>query len=86
MPRRSDHNPPYATYFFLDYVGTVIDAMDALKWDKAAIIGHSMGAGIAHIAAGCTDRFSKLVPPPPLRLLSVKGPAGRHWPSVAALA
>jgi pimeloyl-ACP methyl ester carboxylesterase len=58
----SDHRPPGQHYHFVDFVADVIAAADALGWDRFALIGHSMGAGIASlIAAGFPQRVERLV-------------------------
>ena len=43
-------------------MATVLDAADALGWDRFHLIGHSMGAGIASlVAASCPERIATLV-------------------------
>ncbi|MDH5831474.1 alpha/beta fold hydrolase [Luteimonas sp. M1R5S18] len=59
---RSAHLPPGADYSFAGAVHSVLDAADALGWERFALLGHSMGAGIASlIAAACPDRIERLV-------------------------
>lgn len=59
---RSVHLPPGADYSFAAAIATVLDAADALGWDRFALLGHSMGAGIASlVAAACPDRIEKLL-------------------------
>lgn len=48
----SDHRPPCVAYDFLEWVVDVAAAADALGWERFALLGHSMGAGIASLAAG----------------------------------
>lgn len=48
----SDHRPPGASYHALDWVGDVLRVADALELDTFALVGHSMGAGIAGLVAG----------------------------------
>ena len=47
----SEHRPPAASYHFVDYVADVLAAADALGWPRFALIGHSLGAGIATLLA-----------------------------------
>ncbi|WP_144900598.1 alpha/beta fold hydrolase [Luteimonas cucumeris] len=57
---RSAHLPPGADYSFAGALNTVLDAADALGWDRFALLGHSMGAGIASlIAAACPQRIER---------------------------
>lgn len=49
---RSDHRRRGQSYHFVDLVPTIFDAADALGWDDFSILGHSMGAGAALLAAG----------------------------------
>ncbi len=49
---RSDWLPPGTNYQFLDWVVDVRDACDALGWDRCAILGHSLGAGLGVALAG----------------------------------
>lgn len=59
---RSGWLPPGADYSFAGALHSVLDAADALGWDSFALLGHSMGAGIASlIAAGCPQRVERLV-------------------------
>lgn len=59
---RSAHLPPGADYSFAGAVHSVLDAADALGWERFALLGHSMGAGIASlVAAACPDRIERLV-------------------------
>ena len=48
----SDHRPVGAFYHFVDNITEVMLAADWLGWDKFALMGHSMGAGLATLAAG----------------------------------
>jgi len=59
---RSAHLPPGADYSFAGTVNAVLDTADALGWDIFALLGHSMGAGIASlVAAACPQRITRLV-------------------------
>ena len=58
----STHLPPGTDYSFAGAIAAVLDAADALGWDRFALLGHSMGAGIAsQIAAACPQRIDQLV-------------------------
>lgn len=58
---RSQHRPPGTAYHFVDYVPAVLDAVDALGWQRFALLGHSLGAGIASIvAAVAPERVERL--------------------------
>jgi pimeloyl-ACP methyl ester carboxylesterase len=43
-------------YHFVDAVGDVLALADALAWERFALIGHSMGAGIASLVPGAAPR------------------------------
>lgn len=59
---RSDHLPSSAEYSLPGTVHTVLDAADALGWDRFAVLGHSMGAAIGSIlAAAAPDRVTRFV-------------------------
>jgi pimeloyl-ACP methyl ester carboxylesterase len=58
----SPHLPAGADYSFAASVNTVLDIADALGWDRFALLGHSMGAGIASlVAAACPARIERLL-------------------------
>ncbi|HEY5851400.1 MAG TPA: alpha/beta hydrolase [Lysobacter sp.] len=58
----SAHLPPGADYSFAAAVNAVLDVADALGWERFALLGHSMGAGISSlVAAACPDRVERLV-------------------------
>ncbi|UNK42333.1 alpha/beta hydrolase [Luteimonas sp. S4-F44] len=59
---RSAHMPEGTDYTFVGAVHQVLDIADALQWDRFALLGHSMGAGIASlVAAACPARIERLV-------------------------
>ncbi|WP_426270680.1 alpha/beta fold hydrolase [Dyella kyungheensis] len=58
----SDHLPPGMHYHFVDYVRTVLGAIDALGLTRFHLIGHSLGAGIASmVAAAKPERIDRLL-------------------------
>ncbi len=57
----SAHRPPGHDYAFVDWLHDVLDAMDALGWDQADLLGHSMGGAIASmLAAAAPARVRRL--------------------------
>jgi pimeloyl-ACP methyl ester carboxylesterase len=59
---RSAHLAPGADYSFAAAVHGVLDIADGLGWDRFALLGHSMGAGIGSlVAAGCPGRIERFV-------------------------
>jgi len=59
---RSAHLPPGADYSFAGALHSVLDIADALGWERFALLGHSMGAGIASlVAAGVPGRVDRLL-------------------------
>jgi len=57
----SDHRPPGAHYHFHDYVFDLDAALDALGWERAVLIGHSLGSGVAAtLACAAPERVSHL--------------------------
>lgn len=59
---RSDHLPPGAEYSLPGTVHAVLDAADALGWERFALLGHSMGAAIGSIvAAAAPERVARFV-------------------------
>lgn len=49
-------------YHFIDWVADVVQAADALGWDRFTLLGHSMGAGIAALVAGTVpERLDRCV-------------------------
>ena len=59
---RSAHLPRGADYSFAGAVDAVLDIADALGWERFALLGHSMGAGIGRlVAAACPARVERFV-------------------------
>ncbi|HVI25449.1 MAG TPA: alpha/beta hydrolase [Xanthomonadaceae bacterium] len=59
---RSAHLAPGADYSFAGAVHAVLDIADALGWERFALLGHSMGAGIGSlVAAACPERIERFV-------------------------
>jgi pimeloyl-ACP methyl ester carboxylesterase len=52
----SSHLPAGISYHYVDYVGAVLNAADALGLERYALLGHSLGAGIASLAAAATPQ------------------------------
>jgi len=65
----SAHRMPGYDYAFVDWIHDVLDALDALGWSQASLLGHSMGGAIATlVAAAAPERVGKLA------LLEALGP------------
>ena len=59
---RSAHLATGADYSFYGSVNVVLDIADALGWERFALLGHSMGAGIGSlVAAASPQRVARLV-------------------------
>jgi pimeloyl-ACP methyl ester carboxylesterase len=57
----SAHRLPGYDYVFVDWIHDVLDALDALGWAQASLLGHSMGGAIASlVAAAAPQRVSRL--------------------------
>jgi pimeloyl-ACP methyl ester carboxylesterase len=57
----SAHRSPGYDYAFVDWIHDVLDALDALGWDSANLLGHSMGGAIAcAVAAAAPARVRRL--------------------------
>jgi len=57
----SAHRLPGYDYVFVDWIHDVLDALDALGWPQANLLGHSMGGAIATVvAASAPERVRKL--------------------------
>ncbi len=51
----------HSTYYVLDYVADALAAAAALGWSRYAMLGHSLGAGVAALCAGTyPERISRL--------------------------
>jgi len=58
----SSHRPPGCRYHYVDNVDDASGVADAMGWKKFAVIGHSMGAGVAsYLAAVQNDRVSHAI-------------------------
>ncbi|MEE4378608.1 MAG: alpha/beta fold hydrolase, partial [Candidatus Competibacteraceae bacterium] len=75
----SEHRPVAMHYHFIDFIQDVVAAADALHWQRFALLGHSLGAGIASfVAAAFPERVTQLALIEGLGPLSgnpVEGPA-----------
>lgn len=59
---RSVHLPVGTDYSFTGAMNAVLDVADALGWERFALLGHSMGAGIGSmLAAACPQRIERLL-------------------------
>lgn len=59
---RSSHKAAWETYHYVDWATLVFDIADARGWERFHLIGHSMGAGIACLAAGALpERIARLI-------------------------
>jgi pimeloyl-ACP methyl ester carboxylesterase len=57
----SAHRAEGYDYAFVDWIHDALDALDALGWKRARLLGHSMGAAIATmVAASAPERVEKL--------------------------
>lgn len=84
---RSAHLGPGAEYTSAVAINAVLDAADALGWGRFALLGHSMGAGIASLAAVASpERVARLVAIEALGALSetVERTAARMREAIAA--
>lgn len=67
----SAHRESGYDYVYVDWLHDALDVLDALGWDRAHLLGHSMGATIAStLAAAAPDRIGKLA------LIEGLGPLG----------
>ena len=57
----SAHRLPGYDYVFVDWIHDVLDVLDALGWQQANLLGHSMGGAIASmVAAAAPERVGRL--------------------------
>jgi pimeloyl-ACP methyl ester carboxylesterase len=57
----SSHLPPHSTYHFIDGIFIVVQVINALKFNKVHLLGHSMGACLGSLVAGVApERFLSL--------------------------
>jgi len=77
----SAHRAPGHDYVFVDWIHDALDALDALGWERAVLLGHSMGGGIGSlVAAAVPQRVERLA------LIEALGPiGGRAEDAVARL-
>ncbi|MDX1554494.1 MAG: alpha/beta hydrolase [Xanthomonadales bacterium] len=58
----SDHRPPGVRYTLTEYVFDLDAVLDALGWETAALLGHSMGGGVSCLyAAAMPERIRRIV-------------------------
>ena len=58
---RSQHRPAGAWYHYIDYLGDVLAAADALQWERFVLLGHSLGGAVASVlAAAAPERVQQL--------------------------
>jgi len=57
----SEHRAPGENYHFIDWVVVLFEAADALGLTRFSLLGHSMGAAVASLAAGAVpERIERL--------------------------
>ena len=57
----SDHRAPGYDYMLVDWIHDVLDALDALEWQRTLLLGHSMGGAIATlVAVAAPERIARL--------------------------
>lgn len=57
----SDHLAADNPYHFIDAIVHVSNVLDALNWSRCALLGHSMGGGVATLLAGTwPERIEKI--------------------------
>ena len=69
----SSHIPKGYDYAFVDWLHDILDVLDALDWQQAHLLGHSLGGALASVlAAGAPERIASLA------LIEALGPP--PWP------
>jgi pimeloyl-ACP methyl ester carboxylesterase len=69
----SAHIPKGYDYAFVDWLHDILDVLDALEWQQAHLLGHSLGGALASVlAAGAPERVRSLA------LIEALGPP--PWP------
>ncbi len=59
---RSGHRPESHSHYFVDWVPEIMDVADMLEYERFALVGHSMGAGISSLVpAAIPGRVARLV-------------------------
>lgn len=58
----SEWRSPEVAYHYVDWLRDVEDILDALAWEQAVLMGHSMGAGVVSLYGGTRpDRIQGMV-------------------------
>ena len=58
----SSHHAAGQMYHFVDWIPVIFDIADALGWEEFSVLGHSMGAAAALMAAGTLpERIDRMV-------------------------
>lgn len=58
----SDHRPPGVRYALTEYLFDLDAVLDALEWETANLMGHSMGGGVSCLySAAVPERIRKMV-------------------------
>lgn len=59
---RSENRPLDSNHYFVDWVPEIIGVADQLGWERFALLGHSMGAGISSLVPSAVPgRVTRLV-------------------------
>jgi pimeloyl-ACP methyl ester carboxylesterase len=58
----SAHRPPGSWYHYIDYLDDALAALDELGWERAVLLGHSLGGAVASVlAAARPQRVRRLL-------------------------